>query len=60
MCEALGQGDTDHWIHVADGDRTGVYLDRASRITGYCPGGVAPRTRGRNWSLTTPTATGGR
>ncbi len=36
ICEALGQGDSDHWIHVADGLRTQVYVDRSSRIRGYC------------------------
>lgn len=36
ICDALGQGDSDHWIHVADGMRTQVYVDRSSRIRGYC------------------------
>lgn len=36
MCAALGQGDSDHWIHVSDGAHTEVYIDRASRIAGYC------------------------
>lgn len=36
ICEALGRGDSDHWVHVADGACTEVYLDRSSLITGYC------------------------
>ncbi len=36
ICDALGQGDSDHWIHVGDGARTQVYVDRSSRIRGYC------------------------
>lgn len=36
ICEALGRGDSNHWIYVADGSRTEVYLDRSSRIPGYC------------------------
>jgi diadenosine tetraphosphate (Ap4A) HIT family hydrolase len=36
MCDALGAGDTDYWIHVADLADTQVYLDRGSQIVGYC------------------------
>jgi diadenosine tetraphosphate (Ap4A) HIT family hydrolase len=36
ICNALGGGDSDYWIHVADGACTEVYLDRASLVTGYC------------------------
>jgi diadenosine tetraphosphate (Ap4A) HIT family hydrolase len=36
ICDALPKGDTDHWIHVASGPSTEVYLDRGSRIPGYC------------------------
>jgi diadenosine tetraphosphate (Ap4A) HIT family hydrolase len=36
ICDALGRGDSDHWVHVADGARTEVYLDRSSLIAGYC------------------------
>ena len=36
ICKALGHGDSDHWIHVADGACTEVHLDRSSQIAGYC------------------------
>jgi diadenosine tetraphosphate (Ap4A) HIT family hydrolase len=36
ICGALGGGDSDHWIHVADSSCTEVYLDRGSQIAGYC------------------------
>lgn len=36
ICDSLGQGDSDYWIHVADGIRTEMYLDRSTRIRGYC------------------------
>jgi diadenosine tetraphosphate (Ap4A) HIT family hydrolase len=36
ICRALGGGDSDHWIHVADGACTEVYLDRSSLVPGYC------------------------
>jgi diadenosine tetraphosphate (Ap4A) HIT family hydrolase len=36
ICRALGGRDSDHWVHVADGACTEVYLDRASQIAGYC------------------------
>jgi diadenosine tetraphosphate (Ap4A) HIT family hydrolase len=36
ICDVLGGGDNDHWVHVADGDCTEVHLDRASQIAGYC------------------------
>jgi diadenosine tetraphosphate (Ap4A) HIT family hydrolase len=36
ICDALGHGDNDYWIHVADGPCTEVYLDRSSQIAGYC------------------------
>lgn len=36
ICDALGGGDSDYWIHVADGDCTEVYLDRSSLVAGYC------------------------
>jgi diadenosine tetraphosphate (Ap4A) HIT family hydrolase len=36
MCNSLGGGDSDHWMHVADGACTEVYLDRSSLVLGYC------------------------
>jgi diadenosine tetraphosphate (Ap4A) HIT family hydrolase len=36
ICDALGRGDSNYWVHVADGACTEVYLDRSSRIAGYC------------------------
>jgi diadenosine tetraphosphate (Ap4A) HIT family hydrolase len=36
MCDALGGGDNEYWVHVGDGDHTEVHLDRASQIKGYC------------------------
>jgi diadenosine tetraphosphate (Ap4A) HIT family hydrolase len=36
MCEALEAGDAEHWVQVAAGPSTGVYLDRGSQIAGYC------------------------
>jgi diadenosine tetraphosphate (Ap4A) HIT family hydrolase len=36
ICDALGCGDNDYWVHVADGACTEVYLDRSSLIAGYC------------------------
>ncbi len=36
ICDVLGGGDSDYWIHVADGACTEVYLDRSSQIAGYC------------------------
>jgi diadenosine tetraphosphate (Ap4A) HIT family hydrolase len=49
ICDALGQGDSDYWIHVANGVCTETYLDRHSQIRGYClvvwrPGHVAEPT----------------
>jgi diadenosine tetraphosphate (Ap4A) HIT family hydrolase len=49
ICDALGQGDSDYWIHVADGACTEVYIDRGSQIRGYSvavwrPGHVAEPT----------------
>jgi hypothetical protein len=29
ICDALGGGDSDYWIHVADGACTEVHLDRS-------------------------------
>jgi diadenosine tetraphosphate (Ap4A) HIT family hydrolase len=36
ICDSLDKGDTDHWIHVANLGSSVVYLDRSSRIAGYC------------------------
>lgn len=36
ICDALGGGDSDYWIHVADGACAEVYLDRSSLVAGYC------------------------
>jgi diadenosine tetraphosphate (Ap4A) HIT family hydrolase len=36
ICDALGAGGSDHWIHVASGSTAEVSLDRGSRIPGYC------------------------
>jgi len=36
ICDALGGGDSDYWIHVTDGVCTEVHLDRSSLIAGYC------------------------
>jgi diadenosine tetraphosphate (Ap4A) HIT family hydrolase len=60
ICDALGRGDSDYWIHVADGACTEVYLDRGSQIRGYClvvwrsghvaePTELEPETAGAYW-----------
>jgi hypothetical protein len=61
MCDALGGGDNEYWVHVADGDHTEVHLDRASQIKGYClvvwrlghvaePTDLEPGAAGGYWS----------
>jgi len=36
MCEAIGKGDNDFWVHVMTGDTAEVFLERRSRLPGYC------------------------
>jgi diadenosine tetraphosphate (Ap4A) HIT family hydrolase len=36
ICQSLGGRDNEHWVHVTTGSCTEVYLDRASRVKGYC------------------------
>jgi diadenosine tetraphosphate (Ap4A) HIT family hydrolase len=36
MCGALGKGDNDFWVHVITGDTAEVFLERRSRLRGYC------------------------
>lgn len=36
MCRALGKGDNDSWVHVLTGDVAEVFLERRSRLPGYC------------------------
>ena len=36
MCGAIGKGDNDFWVHVRTGDTAEVFLERRSRLPGYC------------------------
>jgi len=36
ICAALGQGDNDSWVAVFAGEFAEVYLERRSRLPGYC------------------------
>ena len=36
MCRALGKGDNAFWVHVMTGDMAEVFLERRSRLPGYC------------------------
>jgi diadenosine tetraphosphate (Ap4A) HIT family hydrolase len=36
LCGALGKGDNDFWVEVFTGEVTEVYLERRSRLPGYC------------------------
>jgi diadenosine tetraphosphate (Ap4A) HIT family hydrolase len=36
ICAALGEGDSDSWVHVITGDTAEVFLQRRSRLPGYC------------------------
>ena len=36
ICVALGQGDNDSWVAVFTGELAEVYLERRSRLPGYC------------------------
>jgi len=36
MCESLGRGDNEYWVHVADLEQAEVHLERRTRVRGYC------------------------
>ena len=36
ICAAVGQGDSDSWVAVFTGEFAEVYLERRSRLPGYC------------------------
>jgi len=36
ICAAVGQGDNDSWVAVITGEFAEVYLERRSRLPGYC------------------------
>ena len=36
MCAAIGKGDAAFWVHVFTGDTGEVFLERRSRLPGYC------------------------
>ena len=36
LCAALGQGDNDFWVAVRTGEFAEVYLERRTRLPGYC------------------------
>ncbi len=36
ICAAIGQGDNDSWVAVTAGEFAEVYLERRSRLPGYC------------------------
>ena len=36
ICAAVGQGDNDFWVAVFTGEFAEVYLERRSRLPGYC------------------------
>ncbi len=36
ICAALGRGDNDYWVAVLTGEFAEVYLERRSRLPGYC------------------------
>jgi len=36
ICAAVGQGDNDFWVAVSSGEFAEVYLERRSRLPGYC------------------------
>ena len=36
MCAAVGEGDNDWWVAVHTGEFAEVYLERRSRLPGYC------------------------
>jgi diadenosine tetraphosphate (Ap4A) HIT family hydrolase len=36
ICAGLGQGDNDFWVDVFTGEFAEVYLERRTRLPGYC------------------------
>jgi diadenosine tetraphosphate (Ap4A) HIT family hydrolase len=36
LCAALGRGDNDYWVAVQAGEFAEVYLERRTRLPGYC------------------------
>ena len=36
ICAAVGHGDNDFWVAVSSGEFAEVYLERRSRLPGYC------------------------
>jgi diadenosine tetraphosphate (Ap4A) HIT family hydrolase len=61
MCTALGRGDNDYWAHVVTGATAEVYLERRSRLPGYCivvwrhghvaePDDLEPSQAGQYWA----------
>jgi diadenosine tetraphosphate (Ap4A) HIT family hydrolase len=61
ICGALGRGDNDFWVWVFTGEVAEVYLERRSRLPGYCivvwrhghvaePDELDPDRAGRYWA----------
>ena len=36
ICPSLGRGDNDYWVAVCSGEFAEVYLERRTRLPGYC------------------------
>ena len=36
ICPAIGHGDNDFWVEVFSGEFADVYLERRTRLPGYC------------------------
>ena len=60
ICAAVGHGDNDFWVAVSSGEFAEVYLERRSRLPGYCivvwrhghiaePADLGPREAGGYW-----------
>ena len=60
LCAALGRGDNAFWVQVGTGECAEVYLERRSRLPGYCvvvwrhghvaePADLEPRQADRYW-----------
>jgi diadenosine tetraphosphate (Ap4A) HIT family hydrolase len=61
LCAAIGQGDNDFSVEVFTGDVADVYLERRTRLPGYCvviwkhghvaePDDLAPAQASRYWA----------
>jgi len=36
ICAAIGHGDNEFWVEVSGGEFAEVYLERRTRLPGYC------------------------